>query len=89
LAKKGSSTEFRDHLWDVLFERADGLDGRAVAEAFRDGAQEAWDGGMDKAWDRLTRATTGSAKRAFDTIWITTTSRQLQKLREKQSKKAR
>lgn len=88
MAKKATSEEFREEFWNILFARAKGLDGRIVAEAFREAAQDCWEAGMDTAWDKITKQSSGSAKRAFDVIWVAAVSKRLLKLKKKkQSRK--
>ena len=88
MPKKGSTAkDFRDELWKILFKRAEGFDGRTVAEAFQNASQDVWDAGVDEAWEKLKQPSTAGAKRAFDATWVAATSRRLAKLSKKKSSK--
>lgn len=83
MAKKATSTEFREEFWNIVFERAKGLEGPIVAKAFREAARDCWDAGMDEAWEKITKQSSGSAKRAFDVIWVAAVSKRLLDLKNK------
>jgi hypothetical protein len=72
VAKKHDTvTLFRDKIWDLFKEQAEGMDGADVVCALKQAGEEIWAVGIDKAYTDMNHQDDEPLGNAFDITWLT------------------
>jgi hypothetical protein len=69
--KRDAVTPFRDKIWDLFHEQAEGMDGADVVKALKQAGEEIWAVGIDKAYTGMKHQDDEPLGNAFDITWLT------------------
>ena len=69
--KRDAVTPFRDKIWDLFREEAEGMDGADVVKALKQAGEEIWAVGIDKAYTDMNHQDDEPLGNAFDITWLT------------------
>jgi hypothetical protein len=69
--KRDAVTPFRDKIWDLFREQAEGMDGADVVKALKQAGEEIWAVGIDKAYTDMNHQDDEPLGNAFDITWLT------------------
>lgn len=68
--KRDTVTPFRDKIWDLFREQAEGMDGADVVSALKQAGEEIWAVGIDKAYTDMSHQDDEPLGNAFDITWV-------------------
>ena len=69
--KRDTVTPFRDRIWDLFRQQAEGMDGADVVTALKQAGEEIWAVGIDKAYTDMNHQDDEPLGNAFDITWLT------------------
>jgi hypothetical protein len=73
---------FRDKLWDLFKEQAEGMDGADVVTALKQAGEEIWAVGIDDTYSHMKHQDDEPLGNAFDITWLTIVCIKLKDIRE-------
>ncbi len=89
--KRDVVSPFRDKLWDLFKELADGMNGADVVVALKQAGEEIWAVGIDDTYSSMNQADQDEEPlgNAFDITWLTVVCIKLKEMKQGKKPKVR
>jgi hypothetical protein len=69
--RRDAVSPFRNRIWDLFAQEAEGMDGADVVLALRQAGEEIWAAGIDDAYSAVPKQDDEALGNAFDITWLT------------------
>ena len=69
--RRDAVSPFRDKLWNLFKEHANGMDGADIVVALKQAGEEIWAVGIDDTYSRMKHQDDEPLGNAFDITWLT------------------
>ena len=80
--RRDAVSPFRDRLWNLFKDQAEGMDGADVVTALKQAGEEIWAVGIDDTYSRMKHQDDEPLGNAFDITWLTIVCIKLQEIKE-------
>ena len=80
--RRDAVSPFRDKLWNLFKDQAEGMDGADVVTVLKQAGEEIWAVGIDDTYSRMKHQDDEPLGNAFDITWLTVVCIKLQEIKE-------
>ena len=80
--KRDAVSPFREKIWELFRDHAEGMNGADVVEALKQAGEEIWAVGIDDTYSSMKHQDDEPLGNAFDITWLTIVCIKLQEIKE-------